>query len=90
MPVFVSMSMPVVMSVPVAMIIMRGVGVNDVEVAADDSMLAPASGELQAYGCQSCLVQYFFYGLRVGAEVNEGSQDHVASGAGQGFKRDDS
>jgi len=86
------MLVAVVMSVPVVMImiIMRGVSVDHIKVSADDSMFASASGELQAYRCQPCLVQCFFHGFWVYAEVEEGSQDHVAGCAGQGFERDDS
>lgn len=82
--------MVVVMIVIVFMVILCGVGVDHIKVSADDSVFAAASGELQAYGCQSCLVECFFNGFRVSAEVTEGRQDHITGGACQGFKRDDS
>jgi len=88
--VAVVMSVPVPVVVVMIMIIMRGVSVEYIKVSADDSMFASASGELQAYRCQPCLVQCFFHGFWVCAEVEEGSQDHVAGCAGQGFERDDS
>lgn len=80
--------MPVI--VVMVMVIMCGVGVDHIKVSADDSVFAAASGELQAYGSQSCLVECFFNGFRVSAEVTEGRQDHITGGACQGFKRDDS